>query len=365
MKIYVDGLFYKCAGIGRYYTSLVKGLVRKGVSIHASVPKDLIEDFREDFKDVISKITVHEVCGKKFSIRMLFSNYKLLYSLMGEVDLFWYPHVNVPLFTPKNIVVTIHDVCPLNRLCGDSKVNMLLFRLLLLNAVAHCRGLLFISHFSSNEFYNHIKIADSMPVRVIYPFPDTSFGRRYSRIRVLDSPYLLFVGNRKKHKNIRNMLVAFKVLIGKVDCKLVIAGSKFEEYDEVDLFRDKYDMKDKVIEYINPSDEVLLSLYDHAEALVFPSLYEGFGMPPLEAMCLRCPVIISDIAVHRELHRNGNVLFVDPYSPESICDAMLNVISSDRLRESLIAKASRELERFDGDRIIDKYISFFKELLRV
>lgn len=100
-------------------------------------------------------------------------------------------------------------------------------------------------------------------------------------------------------------------------------------------------IKDRLIEIISPSDEKILCLYKYAKVFLFPSLYEGFGLPPLEAMAIGTPVLVSNIPVLKEICGN-TAYFVDPYSSESIEQGIYNVLNDENLRESLIKKRGRK-----------------------
>lgn len=112
MRIYVDGLFYKASGIGRYYEFLVRGLTERGCEIYTAVPEHLKEEFSKDFHDLDSG-KVFFVPYEKFSPRAFLLHGQFLGSLKNKVSHFIYPHVNVPLRVPGNVIVTVHDLIPL------------------------------------------------------------------------------------------------------------------------------------------------------------------------------------------------------------------------------------------------------------
>jgi glycosyltransferase involved in cell wall biosynthesis len=160
-------------------------------------------------------------------------------------------------------------------------------------------------------------------LKVIYNFLDPSFIEKCSQKSesIIKDDYILFIGNRKKHKNLRNLILAYSMIKDEIKCKLVIAGSKDKgkEEDEIDFLIRKKGLSDHVIQIISPSDDVIINLYQHAKLFVFPSFYEGFGYPPLEALCcnINIPLILSDISVLREIY--GDIaIFFNPKNPEDL-----------------------------------------------
>jgi glycosyltransferase involved in cell wall biosynthesis len=122
-------------------------------------------------------------------------------------------------------------------------------------------------------------------------------------------------------------------------------------------------IQERVVQFIKPSDEIIISLYKFADLFVFPSLIEGFGLPPLEAVSLGCPVILSDIPVLREVFGEAGFYF-NPHSKEDLAKAILKVISDEKQRYELLEKQKERLKMFDKDKIIEQYISLFERMTR-
>jgi len=105
MKLYIDGLFYRGSGIGRYYESLVKELAKSGIKIYTCVPDELKYDFEKDFSEVLSNIDPIFVDYKKFSLVGFVNQSFVLKNLENKVTLFFYPHVNLAFYTPKILLI--------------------------------------------------------------------------------------------------------------------------------------------------------------------------------------------------------------------------------------------------------------------
>ena len=177
-------------------------------------------------------------------------------------------------------------------------------------------------------------------VRLVYEYPSNFFMPQpdpkiisFKEKRGL-SRYLLYVGNRKPHKNIKRLLSAFHLLKGQYpDLQLIIVGKRFKAADEINIMIQSWKI-DNVIEVDECNDEELRSFYCGAEALILPSLYEGFGLTALEAMACGTPVCVSNATSLPEIV--GTVgLYFDPYDPKNMAAMIHELLSSRTLRNKL------------------------------
>jgi glycosyltransferase involved in cell wall biosynthesis len=178
----------------------------------------------------------------------------------------------------------------------------------------------------------------------------------------LPEHYLLYVGNRGKYKNFSTFIEATAPLL-RTDPELFVmaAGSKPFSPGE-NAFLENLGVGPKVIHHPVYDDEVLAMLYSHAKAFVFPSLYEGFGIPVLEAFACHCPAIISYNSSLMEVGGNA-VLYFDPKSPESIKNAVSKVMDDDRLRDDLIQKGRERLKQFSWEKTTKATHALYQELI--
>jgi len=362
MNIYIDGLFYKGSGIGRYYESLTKEFAKRGIKIYTCVPNNLRNDFEKDFSN-IPNIEPIFVYYEKFSLKGFFKQSEILKKFEKELTLFFYPHVNLPYYIPKNVVITIHDLRPLTKFWDRNEIKRKIFIFYLKRALKHSTKIIAVSNTVAKELKQNFKGTDKK-IEIIYEFIDDKFiNQNQSRHRIFDYPYILFIGNRKKHKNLSLLIKAFAIIKEKIPHYLVIVGDKEKERDEVDILVENLNIQERVIQFIKPSDEVIISLYKFADLFVFPSLFEGFGLPPLEAVSLGCPVVLSDIPILREIFGEAGFYF-NPYSEEDLARAILTVISDEKLRSELLEKQKERLKMFDKNKIIEQYISLFERIIR-
>ena len=177
-------------------------------------------------------------------------------------------------------------------------------------------------------------------------------------------PFLLYVGHRGGYKNFLRLLDAYagsKALIDSFD--LVCFGGDPLQADELQAIH-RFGLQDGRVLQLTGSDELLSSLYSKASAFIYPSLYEGFGIPPLEAMAHDCPVICSQTSSIPEVVGNAGEYF-DPASVESIRGAIEKVMNSEALRNTLTLNGRERLKQFCWDRCAAETFNIYKNLLCV
>jgi glycosyltransferase involved in cell wall biosynthesis len=159
--------------------------------------------------------------------------------------------------------------------------------------------------------------------------------------------YILYVGSMEYRKNIYTLLKAFEVVSLKYpQLKLVLAGHyNIKDNDKVSRLLSQLQISKKLIIVQSPSVSDLCVLYAHAKLFVYPSYMEGFGIPPIEAMKCGCPVISSNIAVHREVQGNA-ALFFDPYNYNELVTNILLLLSNSNERETLIKRGYEKAKEY-------------------
>ena len=364
-SIYIDGLFFKGSGIGRYYESLVKEMSLKGMTIYTCVPIWLKDDFEENFKNY-NNINAIYVNYSKYSLKGFVMQSVILRKLEKKVDLFFYPHINLPMYIPKNTIITVHDLTPFTKFWDRNIFKKKYYKFIFERAIKQCKGIIIISEVTKKDLIKFDKTVESK-IKVIYEFIDHKFIKSvmidsFKSKPLIPCNYILFIGNRKKHKNLERLIYAFNKIKNQLKYKLVIAGSKDKNNglkDGIDLLIQKLGLRNEIIELISPDDETIINLYKNAQLFVFPSLYEGFGLPPLEAMACGCPVVVSDLPVSKEVCGDAAIYF-NPESEEDIAAKIINICEDNELRQSLISKGKERLKFFDKNNIIEEYLKYFK-----
>lgn len=196
-------------------------------------------------------------------------------------------------------------------------------------------------------------------ISVIYIGSSFNSVRKSENIS-LPKRYVLFVGNRKLYKNFNVFFDAMRDIFAEFrDLKLVCMGGGKFSMQEI-AFLGQY--RDRVIQ-MDVSDDKLAAAYAGAECFVFPSLYEGFGIPTLEAFECSCPVVLSNSSSMPEVGGDA-VLYCDPYSVEDMREKIRRVLIDGILREKLKEKGRRQLEKFDWDDIARQVVGCYEEVLK-
>jgi len=366
INLYIDGLFYTGTGIGRYYESLAKEFAKRGISIVTCVPERLKKDFEKDFAGV-PNIEPMFVDYEKFSLKGLWKQFSILKDLENKVDLFFYPHINLPFYIPRNTIITIHDLRPFTEWWDRSELKREMYKILMKRAISKSKKIITISNAINEDlikYYKNIKLESK--INVIYEFIDDKFiNFQKPREPLIKENYFLFVGNRKKNKNLKNLILAFNKIKDKVNFKLVVAGRRDAgvSKDEIDELIENLNLKNFIIEFLNPTDKDLINLYTYAQLFVFPSFYEGFGLPPLEAISCGCPAITSNIPVLEEILGKDIACF-NPYSINDVAEKLLSVLKNDGKRQQLLQEGKKRLKFFEKDKIINQYLKCFKETIK-
>lgn len=178
------------------------------------------------------------------------------------------------------------------------------------------------------------------------------------------SPYLLYVGDRFGYKNFDGLLRAFASSSWlRNNLRIVCFGGGRLQINELALMK-SLGLTLQQVEQVGGSDEQLAAFYKHAAAFIYPSLYEGFGIPPLEAMSLNCPVICSDASSIPEVVGDAAEYF-DPKGIDSITVAIEGVLQSNEKRNNIIAKGVERCEKFTWSRCANETLAVYKSLVKI
>lgn len=180
----------------------------------------------------------------------------------------------------------------------------------------------------------------------------------------LPAEYMFYPANAWPHKNHINLIIAFNLYRKTYNhqISLVLSGSGFKEQKLIANIIEQNHLQDsvKILNYVDKND--LPALYKNAKCLVFPSLFEGFGIPPLEAMAVGCPVIASNTASIPEITGDSALLF-DPNNIDSMVDAMHRILNDRELRDVLINKSTERVKKFSYITVANKHLEIFSKAL--
>lgn len=226
--------------------------------------------------------------------------------VVNDCDLFFSPNFNIPLGIKIPVYITIHDVVFLDYKDFSGRIGRFIRYISLKRAIKKAKKIFTVSQFTKDRIRKHYKTDKEIIVAYnginvdLLKFDEKKHSCEY------DFRYLLYIGNIKKHKGLDILLDA----LSELDKKLIIVGDvKGLKTADKKNYKKMSSNKNIILSGRIKSNEHLYSIISNAEALIQPSRYEGFGIPPLEALYLDTPVILSDIDVFKEIYANLPVAF--------------------------------------------------------
>lgn len=358
MKIVIDARFLGTeTGIGRYIKEIVENLeqIDENNQYVIFLRKENWDKYYPKKQNFIKRC----VDVSWYSLREQFSLPR--YIKKESPDICFFPHFNVPVFCNVPYVVMIHDLIlrhfPSKRASTLGPIKFyfkyFFYNFILRRALRGAKKIITPTYFVRNDIISEFKI-DPDKIRVINEglscLPeDTSLSKEHLKTKGILSPYILYVGNAYPHKNLERFTEAFLELKKeKRDIQLVLVGRRDyfskrleQELGKKESFKIRYP-KD-IIFYGFARDQELALLYKNAKLYAFPTLMEGFGLPPLEALSFGVPVVCSDIPVLHEV-LGGAVIYFDPNNKEDIKNKLKDCLASD---VKLIGKSDTMLNRYN------------------
>jgi glycosyltransferase involved in cell wall biosynthesis len=359
MKIAIDARKWRDYGIGTYVRNLVRHLARLdkettyylfcGLSDQAT-----LRDLAENFVPVVDQ-------SGGYGIREHFSIPLKLHRL--GVGLFHSPHYVLPLLSRTPSVVTIHDCIHL--LFPEYLPNRMAWRyarFMMGSAIRRSASILTVSEASRADILRFYPEADPERIHVVPNAIDPALledpgEEETARIREryqIHGRFLLYAGNIKPHKNLERLIAAFGKLkrqSGMADLKLLIIGDEITRYGSLRRGVEAAGVRQDVRFFGFVPDRTLAGLYRLASVFVFPSLYEGFGLPPLEAMACGTPVVTSRISSLPEVAGDA-ALLVDPYSVEDIARGISKVLENPEVAANLVRRGHLRARRYSWERSV-------------
>ena len=353
MKIGIDARLYgpKQGGLGRYLQQLITNLEKMNLPAEFVIflRRENWGDYtpkRPNFRKELANIHWYGLKEQLFLPGIIKKQH---------LDLVHFPHWNVPLLFNGNFVVTIHDLIPFHYPRGTTLNPALYnlknagFRSVLKHAAHASKKIITISNFSKNDISENLHVPENK-IEVTYLAPQR-FAHTHHPISGrfgIKKPYALYVGVAYSHKNLPLLLSAWSKFCekNKNEYQLVLSGKKNIFYDRLfSEFKDLFE-KESVLFTDYLDDELLGSLYAGAELLVYPSLHEGFGLPPLEAMSAGVPVVTSGTSCLPEVLGDAAIFF-DPTSENDLIGALEKGFTDKKLRSELTAKGKIITQRYD------------------
>jgi len=303
-------------------------------------------------QEIAKRLDVKKVESRRYL--SLIEAYQLLQLIRSQDDIVHLPNQNFAryaLFIKNPFIVTVHDLI---RCCFSFSKETITEKILLkldVRCIKQASHIIAVSQYTKNDLIKYLKMPEDK-IKVIYNGIDHSIFKPYNT-KVRDKPYILYVGSERPRKNLDGLIEAFAIL-GKdfPELELVKIGTsgRSEEYRYDTMKKlDNLGITQNVI-FIGHIPELDLAYYySSALLLAYPSLYEGFGLPPVEAMACGCPVVTSDNSSLPEIMGDAGIM-VNPYDTDSLAQAMREVLTDSKLRNDMVSKGLKQVKKFSWDR---------------
>ncbi|MCD6149332.1 glycosyltransferase family 4 protein [bacterium] len=281
--------------------------------------------------------------------------------LLRPVDILFISAHTVPIIHPKNTIVVIHGLEYEFYPEAYSRWERFYMRRVIKNS---CRWAKTIIAVSKNTKRDLVKLygIQAGKIRVICEGYNRNFQREKKlklknlkfnsnfKFQISNLPYLLFIGRLEKRKNITGIIKAFEILKEKYNIphKLVLAGMPGYGYESIEYLVLSSKYKGEIIKTGYVSEENKRELLKNADVFLFPTFYEGFGLPILEAQSMGTPVVAGDNSSIPEVA--GFALLVNPHNPKEIAEAAYKLISDKNLRDDIIKKGYKNMKRFSWEK---------------
>ena len=354
----VDARMLHASGIGTYLQNLLPRLIESLPGVRFCFLGE-VNKLHILFKQT-DQVQIIECKADIYSLR---EQLELLRLIPRDTNLFWSPHFNIPLGYRGKLLVTVHDAFHLAMPEYIKGYHKQLYARTMFGFIGRkATAILTDSVFTKAELARFIT-QNPPPVYPVHLGVAKAWFELPVSPRPHPKPYILFVGNVKPHKNIRGLIKAFAQLAPSCSYDLIVIGQR-EGFITADtqVAEQARALGERVVFTGWLTDSELKQYVAHASALVLPSFYEGFGLPPLEAMACGCPVIVSHAASLPEVCGNA-ALYCDPHSPQDIADKIQQLMSSAELRETLRRKGLERAKKFSWDTCARETLAVLEQVL--
>jgi glycosyltransferase involved in cell wall biosynthesis len=333
--------------------------------------KDVLRNIKKDL-DLDSKSNT-QIISLKAKNKFIWAAWSMpIFMRKKKLDIFHTEYI-VPFFVSKNtkIITHIHDVSFKAYRKMILKRDLFFLDMLIPRSIRIADKIIAVSEFTKKEILKYYEVDDSK-IEVVYnsiniKIPQESESRKAEIISKYNLPpsYILYLVTLQPRKNIAILIEAYAKIKDKIpNIKLVIAGNKkahnFDKKIDKVISNNNLSQKDVVFcGYVDTPDKSLM--YKMSEVFVFPSFYEGFGIPILEAITQGTPVIASDIPPHREVAKNSAIYF-EPKDLDNLSKKLYNICVDKNLRNKLIDLGRVRINFFSWEKSAKKLLKIYKSL---
>ena len=358
------------SGIGNYLQNLVPTIIRNNPDYNFILYGNREILIREKILEKSSNIKIVNFIAPIYSIKEQLYFCRII---KDDINIFWSPHYNIPIFKFKlKKIVTIHDVFHLHNFKNLTLIQKSYAYFMINYAVKNANMVLTVSEFSKKEIMNYCEVEDnsiniiknSIDKKVFKKIKDKTLLKEFLNRSKLPNKFILYVGNIKPNKNLLNLLKALRkiekislVIAGRIDKKISNDYKNLLNYVRVND-----SLKKRVFFTGFVSNAEISYLYNLATLFVFPSSYEGFGIPPLEAMACECPVIASNIPAIVETCDDA-VIYFNPHDIDDIRLKIMSLIENKNLQNQMIKKGLRRVTKFSWHDSANKLNTLIEQLV--
>ncbi len=358
------------SGVGFYVLNLLKALAKidkeNTFYIFSKKEDELLVDFEADNFHTIWHSMSNRLLRLGWEQTLLprhISKYKL--------NIFHSPHYTVPLKCRVPVVTTFHDMTFFSHPEVHEKSKVIFFQRMIPIAAQRADAIIAVSESTKKDVVNFLNLPKDK-VDVIYEGVDVNFYRPISKDQKVDlirerygleKDFLLFVGTLEPRKNIEGVIKAFLQVTKKTkkQYNLVVGGTKGWHYKSIFELVQKMNLHREVIFTGYVPEEDLPYLFNAASVFVYPSFYEGFGIPPLEAMACGTPLVTSNISSLPEVVADAGLL-VDPFSTDEIADAIIRVLTDQNLCSELARKGRKRAQLFSWEKAAKETLAVYRRV---
>ncbi len=308
------------------------------------------------------------VNASPFSLRQQWIVPRLLRELAG--DLYHSPYYLMPYRLGIPSILTVHDLIPILFPEYSSWRARWLFRRMTAMALRAVTRTVAVSHATRQDLLGHFAVSPDQITAIpeaadphFFLQPESAVHNLRQQYDLWD-PFVLYVGSNKPHKNLVRLVEAWAEVVQSFPhVTLVIAGSWISSYPEPRIRAEQLDLSNRAIRWLGPlAENDLPALYGAATLFVFPSLYEGFGLPVIEAMACGAPVACSRVSSLPEVVGDSALLF-DPEHASSIAEAIAQALGDDDLRADLRQRELQQAAAFSWERTARETLELYRGVL--
>ena len=342
---------YRGSGIGTYTKNLILNLINSNLKDNFN----LLWTGNED-KSFIKKNTCLTYISGRYNL--FYEDFYIPHWIKEKkLSIYHLPQngLGIPLDSDSKIVTTIHDLIPytMPETVGKGYLNKFLKEMP--KIISSSSGIITVSEYSKKDI---LKFFPTFPSEKIYvtplaanenfkPLDKKSCKNVIKNLFKIYSPFILYLGGFSSRKNVRNLILAFEKIIKDLpdNYKLVLGGSLQDEGETLKKLVYDNNLEKDIIFTGYLKDSLLPIFYNAADVFIYPSYYEGFGLPPLEAMCCKTPVITSNLTSIPEVTEDS-ALLINPSNKDELSDAIIKILKNPSLKEDLREKGYLQSLKF-------------------